>query len=317
MANSSPLRFTEMLLALLQGGTNLIDALAILSKTGKEAGVGDIAVELLAVMKRGFGFSDALALALPESVLAKPLYLTLLKSAEMTGSVTLVLEHIAEDLRRRQKTRENIITVLLYPALIILIAFAGTAALLVKGLPLFVNTGLLSGAVLSQAINGIIFAGLFLLASGAASFIACYNIFGKDSAPFRVFYLLSFLLRGNVALPDALSRCVAAVGETKYARALVLVKKDISSGVRLSEAFSRTGVFSGFVSGWLAVADRNGDIKTVCCHIADYFQKRDERVRGIASRCVEPVIIVITGIYLLILIQGIVLPLLTRAGGII
>jgi type IV pilus assembly protein PilC len=316
--NRLTIRFFEMLLVLLQGKTNFIDALTILSNAGTEKNVQETAKKLLLLMKKGRTFSDSLTVIQnTKTLLVNPLYINLIKASELTGSLDIVLEHILADLQRKQKSVETIATVMMYPAIIVLVACAGTVFLLVKGLPLFINAGLLSGNVLSSAINGIIFAGVFLGVAGAAVFFACYKVFGDDSAEFRLFYLLSFLLQAKIPLNDALSQCIVGIHNAKYGKALIQIKKEISSGVHLSAAFAHTNVFSSYITGWLAIADENGDVTSVCRNIAAYFQKRDEHIREIASRCIEPVIIVITGIYLLILLQAVVLPLLTRAGGLL
>jgi type IV pilus assembly protein PilC len=132
---------------------------------------------------------------------------------------------------------------------------------------------------------------------------------------FRIFYLLSFLLEGNITIPDALSQCITGMGESKQGRALVAIKKEIASGTRLSQAFARSAVFSSYVSGWLAIADESGNIGEACRNISAYYQKRDAQIRHIASKCIEPAFIIVTGIYLLILIQSVILPILTHAGG--
>jgi hypothetical protein len=206
---------------------------------------------------------------------------------------------------------------MLYPAIIITAACTGTALIIFKGIPIFTDAGFLSGAVLDSAIAGIIFAGIFLFVCGGLLFVVYYQILGRDSVEFRIFYLLSFLLQGNVTVHDALSQCIAGMGESKQGRALVMIKKEIASGTRLPQAFARSSVFSSYISGWLAIADESGNIGEACRNIAAYYQKRDSRIRYIAAKCIEPAVIIITGIYLLILIQAVILPLLTHAGGLL
>jgi type IV pilus assembly protein PilC len=132
-----------------------------------------------------------------------------------------------------------------------------------------------------------------------------------------VFYLLSLLLENHIPVHEALSRCVVLMGESRFGRALAAVRGDVASGVRFSRAFARHSLFSPYIAGWLSVADSSGDIAGACGHIASWVQKRDEARRALASRCLEPAVIVITGVYLLILIQAVVLPILTHAGAVV
>jgi type IV pilus assembly protein PilC len=306
-----------MLFTLLRGNTGLTDAVNILSGGEIEKPVRETALRIMNVLKKGGGFADALAYASGKTMVFPERYLGLIRSAEGTGKVDSALARIAGDLERKIKARETIAAAMMYPAAIAAIALLGTVVLIYRGIPFFVESGILSGIFLSQAVTSVVFAGTFLFMAGVFLAFACYKLFIRESAYFSIFYELSFLLEGDISLPEALTYCIMAIGENKWGRALVFIKKDIISGGRVAAAFEGTGMFSAYITGWLNIGDKNGEIKTVCGRIADYYRSRDERRRGIVLRCIEPLFIVITGIYLLILIQGIILPILTRAGGFI
>jgi general secretion pathway protein F len=308
------LRFAELLLTLLKGKTSLYDSLHILARDGIEKGVRESAVSLLSSMKKGKGFSESLRYV-KNGVSFAPLYLTLISAAELAGSLETVLERITNDLRRKQTARGNAVNMLIYPAIIVFLAVAGTIALIVRGMPLLIAEGFLSADVVRDAKAGIGIAALVLLSGGGALFIVYFKIFRGDSPEFRIFYLLDFLLRSNVALPEALSHCVMSMAGTKFSGALIAIKKDIAHGVRFSSAFGKIRHFSPYVRGWLCVADAQGDLSEISGSIRDYFEKRDNKTREIAARLMEPAVIVLTGSYVLIIIITVILPILTFTGG--
>lgn len=314
---AATLHFTELLLALIKGSTGLADALYVLAGQGVEQPVRDSAAAILRLMRKGRRFSESLRLAREGHVSFSPLYIALIAAAELAGNIADVLERIASDLRRRQRSTENALNMLIYPSVIIVIAVSGTLLLVLKGIPLFMAQGLLSGEVLQNAVTGVISAGLLLLLGGAALFWCYFQIFYVDSPEFSVFYMLDFLLRSNVPMLDALSHCIASLGATKYGRGLMVVKKDIASGVPFSRAFAGLRRFSPYVSGWLSVADRHGNIAAVCGSVRDYYAQKDARKREAASKLIEPAIIVLTGLYLLIIIMTVLVPVLTYAGGVV
>jgi type II secretory pathway component PulF len=242
-SEAAALRFTELLLTLLKGKTSLLDSLHILARDGIEKGIRDSAVFILSSMKKGKGFSESLRCVKSGRVFFAPIYITLISAAELAGSLETVLERVRNDLRRKQAARENAVNILIYPAIIVLLAIAGTAALVVKGMPLLIAEGFLSPGVVRDAKTGIGIAALVLLSGGGALFIVYFKIFCEDSPEFRIFYLLDFLLRSNVALPEALSHCVVSMGGTKFSRALVALKKDIAQGVSFSSAFGKIKQF--------------------------------------------------------------------------
>ncbi|MDR0475326.1 MAG: type II secretion system F family protein [Treponema sp.] len=311
------LHFSELLLVLLKGKTGLIDALHVMSREGIEQQVRDSAGSLLIMMKKGKSFSESLRNMKDGKVVFEPLYITLIVAAELTGDIKTVLERIVIDLKRKLRAKENAGNIMIYPAIIILLAVAGTIVLISRGLPLFISNGILSENVALNAKAGIGIAGAVMLSGGSALFIAYFRIFNDDSAEFRIFYLLDFLLRSNVSLLEAFAHCIASVGNTKYGSALVTAKKEIASGIAFSAAFSKIKHFSPYVAGWLSVADVQGNFNEICGNIGDYYALQDKKLREIAEKLIEPAIIVLTGIYVLIIMVTVVLPILTYAGGVL
>jgi type II secretory pathway component PulF len=314
-STAAALRFTELLLALLKGKTGLLDALAVLAREGIEKPVKENAVSLLAIMKKGKGLSESLKIIGKRKVFFEPLYITLITAAELTGSIEAVLERIVSDLQRKQRAKENLINILIYPAAIVLLAIAGTAGIILKGMPIFISAGLLSRDVIEDAKTGISLAGLVLLLGGGALFYVYFQIFNEDSPESRIFYLLDFLMKGSITLTDALSQCIVSLGRTKYGGVLVKIKKDIVSGVSFSEAFRRTNYFSPYVLGWLSIADINGSLNEISGNIRDYYMRKENSVREAAAKLIEPAVIVLVGFYVLIIMVTVVLPILSYAGG--
>jgi len=314
---AAALCFTELLLALLKGKTGLLDALSVLAREDIERPVRESAVSLLRIMKKGKGLSESLRIIGEEKAFFEPLYITLIAAAELTGSIEAVLERIASDLQRRQRAKENLVNILIYPTTIVFLAIAGTIGIILKGMPLFISAGLLSATVVEAAKNGIGLAALVLLVGGGGLFFVYFKIFNNDSPESRVFYLLDFLMKSNITLADALSQCIMSLGHTKYGSAIVKIKKDIVSGVSFSEAFARTRCFSPYVLGWLSIADINGNLNEISGSIRDHYLQKESKIREAAAKLIEPAVIVLVGFYVLIIMATVILPILSYAGGIL
>jgi len=311
------LRFSELLLALLKGKTGLLDALSILAREGIEKPVRESAFSLLMIMKKGKGLSESLRIIGEGRVFFEPLYITLIAAAEMTGSIETVLGRIASDLQRKQRAKENLLNILIYPATIVFLAIAGTIGIILKGMPLFISAGLLSAVIVEAAKTGIGLAALVLLLGGGSLFFVYFRIFNDDSPESRIFYLLDFLMKSNITLVDALSQCVMSLGHTKFGSALVKIKKDIVSGVSFSEAFARTKCFSPYVLGWLSIADINGNLNEISASIRDHYLQKENKLREAAAKLIEPAVIVLIGIYVLIIMATVILPILSYSGGVL
>jgi len=315
MKRAATLHFSEILLTLIKGKASLMDSLHIMAREGTEKHIKDSSSSLLSTMKKGKGLSESLRSINKSKVYFEPLYLTLIAAAELTGNIETILERIVIDLRRKEKAKEVMVNILIYPSIIVLLAIIGSITIIMKGIPAFVSNGLLSGDTVFDAIVGICIAIIVLVLGGLLIFTVYFRIFYDDSPEFRIFYLLDFLLCSNVSLSEALSHCIINLGKTKYGKALVNIKKDIISGLPFSTAFSKVKYFSPYVLGWLSIADKHGNISLICGSIKDYYAQKDNKTQEIAARLIEPAIIVLTGLYVLIIMVTVVLPILTSIGG--
>ena len=315
MKHAATLHFSEFLLVLLRGKTSIVDALHILSRDGMEKQIRDNSSLLLLTMKKGIGLSESLRSINKGKVSFEPLYLSLIAAAELTGNIESVLERIVYDLKKKQKARETVINIMIYPSIIVLLAIVGSALIIVRGIPHFASGGLLSADVVSDATSGIFLAGTVLLLGGIALFTVYFRLFYNDSPEFRIFYMLDFLLCSNVNLLDALSHCIHSVRQTKYGSVLVSIKKDIAAGIPFPSAFAKKNHFSPYVLGWLSAAGTNGSINEICGNIKDYYAGKDAQKREIAAKLIEPAVIALTGFYVLIVMTTVVLPILTSMGG--
>ena len=311
-------RFLDMLIVLLEGKTTLADSLLILTSENIPQMIQDDARFLLDSLRNGYSLSDSLRKIKEKksaSLNFSEVHLSLIASAEETGALIPILRDICDDYDRRLKSRELLVSAFMYPSLVILVAICGTCFLLLYGIPLFVHNGMISENTVSSAIRGIVSGGVFLLLSASFIVYAFMKIFGRESNEYVIFFTLSFLMRYGVPLSEAVTQCMYGLRNKNTERALYIIRKGISEGLPLPEAFERAGYFSGFVIGWLGIASDNGNAVEIFANLASYYRNKDNRVRNIVGKIIEPIVIIITGIYLLILIKAIILPILTYAGG--
>jgi type II secretory pathway component PulF len=162
-----------------------------------------------------------------------------------------------------------------------------------------------------------VIAGTLLLSLGSVLFAVYFKIFNSDSPEFRIFYLLDFLLKNNVTLSESLSQCIINMSRTKYGTALVKIKKELSQGIDFSAAFGKIKFFSSYVRGWLSIADTHGNLAEICGSIGNYYAGKDDKLRETAAKLIEPAVIILIGLYVLIIMLTVILPILTHAGGIL
>lgn len=77
----------------------------------------------------------------------------------------------------------------------------------------------------------------------------------------------------------------------------------IKAGIQISAALSQCGLVDDVAASMLAVAERSGDMPDMLERIADFYERSLQRNVEIASRLIEPVLMIVFGV----LIGGIVL----------
>ena len=120
--------FSSSLLELLESDIPLKTCLEVLSSgTGVNERTKRLASELLEKLSEGYTFSASLA---SSSVHVPEKFITLISASEAGGSITSALRFITEHSERKKAAESRIKTVSIYPAVVVLIALAGSFVLL-------------------------------------------------------------------------------------------------------------------------------------------------------------------------------------------
>ena len=183
-------------------------------------------------------------------------------------------------------------------------------------LPFLRQTGNMPTEFYTDALHGFIAAHLFLCAAVAVFAYMLIKIFKEDSAETQCFYLLSALLSAHIPIVEAVTETVQAARNPKMKKALIIIKKELAAGTSVLYAFKKAQRFPPLVFLWLEIAQKHGDGASIFSFLAGYYRKKDVKKRAVMMKFIEPTAIAIVGVYVLLLIQSIVIPLLTYYGNI-
>lgn len=335
------LQFTEMMELLLDSGLTLKDAIDVAAGVGGKGGAGSLAERLNAQVKKGLPFSRAIE-SMPEAF--PPIYLGMIRVGERIGSVERIFPRLAAYLRDRKALRDKIIGALAYPTLVLAVALLGSVGMAIFVLPkmegIFAGFGGDASATIRSnmaAIKGFIGGISALIAVLAISFPAAHLV-GKRNPSFRVsleraliraplvggfiasWETLSFafametLAAGGVPVEDAIEEASLVVGNASYRDALIKVREELMKGGSLASAFSGHAVFPDYLKQWVAIGERSGKTERVFAQIRTYYQAEVDRRSQRLMTLVEPALIALIGVFLLIMVVGIVIPLFSMYG---
>ena len=300
--------FSVSLLELLESEIPLKNSLEVLSAENSiNINVKKMSTEILEKLSEGFSFSSAINLS---SFSIKERYLTLISASESGGSLIQALKFIKEIFTQKKELEERIKSVSLYPSLVVSIALAATFVLLH-----FRNEFLVS--VPENELYSGVFTAIAVLFAGIGAVALYIKKAMGENVLYSVFFALSFLSEAGFDFSNCLDIAIMySVQDKEINMALQNVKTKIQEGEGLGEAFSHFKIFPKDIVARLSLAEIHGNIDKVTKGIAKSIEKKDVAKRNQCMQLIEPLLILCTGLYILILVETIVLPFLTSFGGI-
>ena len=330
--------FSQELLALLNAGLSIVEALDALLE--KETGPVQrhIVGRLLSGLREGKRFSGVLA-EQPEQFGA--LYIGIVKSAEGTSDLPRSLSRFIDYQQRIDAVRAKIISAAIYP--LILLAVGGGVSLFLIGyvVPRFAEVYQGTGRALpwlSQQMldwgkfaathTGLVAAGVLLIAIATISLLrgfATGTMTGVLSrlpgigermriyALARLYLTLGMLLEGGIPIMAAL-QTVQGIVPADIRLALQRAAQAIGSGTPLSSAFDAAHLTTPVSLRMLRVGERSSDMGAMLTQSAAFHDGEISRWIDRFTRMIEPLLMAAIGIVVGAIVILLYMPIFDLAG---
>lgn len=322
---------------LLGNGVTLLESLTILAEQAPDKRMGEILHEVRDAVAEGTPLDEALA-SHPE-VFSK-LTISLVRAGLEGAFLEEALERVSAFLRKQDEVRGKIVGAMTYPAILGVVGCIVTVILVTVIVPMFEpfferlersGVGLPTITVVllfcsSALVNyGIVTAGVF----GAIGFgvqrlvtsergrrfvdtwklkIPVMGTIFHDSSVSRFCRVLGTLLRNGVPILRSLDISSASAGNILLEEAIRDSAEHISSGNRLSEPLSASGLIPPHVMAMIRVAEESNSLDDVLIKISDRMDQKTERKLDMLVRLVEPIMLLAIGAVVALIIIGVLLP---------
>ena len=324
---------TRELATLLEAGETLESALALVAEDLDDAALARTLAAVLGKVRGGAALSEAMA---GEPMVFPRLYIGMVRAAEATGRLGPVLGDLADLRERQEELRRQLVSALVYPAILLATAIGAIAVLLLYVVPQFEPVFADAGDRLPAATRVILDVAGGLRAHGATiAIMLCGGLFAaivarqlpgvrhawhrlvlhlpglgaaaRERATAEICRGLSTLLKGGLDLPQALLLLREMVGNVAVAEALGRVAASVRQGERLAQALGREGVLQPMGQKLLKTAEESGRLQPLARYIAERFEQRiASRLQRIVT-LLEPVLVIGLGG----IVGGIVIAILT------
>lgn len=333
--------FSQELLALLNAGLSLVEAIEALAEKEHQPDIQKLFKQLIATLYEG----RTLSYALQQFPVYFPiLYVATVRASETTGDLAVALARYVAYQEQMDSVRKKIISASIYPVL--LLVAGGLVTLFLIGyvvpkfslvydqmgrdLPLFSrllmnmghtlrNNGMLIASIATMVMVG----GGYALTRPATKLRVMQKIWQIPAVGSRMkiyqlarFYrTLGMLLQGGTAIVTALKMTADLLPGTLRSQ-LILASDSIREGASISQAMERHGLTTAVAARMLTVGERTGQMGEMMDRIAAFHDEEMARWVEWFSKLFEPILMAVIGLVIGIIVVLMYFPIFELAGSI-
>lgn len=333
--------FSRQLSTLINAGLPLIQSLRSVAAQTQSKPFKVAINQIINDTEAGSALSVSLS-AHPE--IFNEIYISLIAAGEVSGTLDAALERLATQQEKDAEILSKVRGALVYPAIVMVVMFIVMGFMVVQVLPqvgvmyegikgaeLPLITKLLLG--LSHAI--IKFWWVFIIGSGLAIFFVsrwARTFGGKrivDRMKMRAWpigplfmklYMARFartaqtLVASGVPLLQVLEITANAINNVHIEGSIKSATEKVKGGKALSDSIKGDPNFLDLVPDMLKIGEQSGAIEKMLAKTADYYEKEvDNQIKTI-STIIEPLLMVILGIFAFIIVAAVLMPIYGLAG---
>jgi general secretion pathway protein F len=324
-------QFTRQLAMLLAAGLTLPRAMSLIEEESAGSRMRPIAQQIRADIAGGKSLADALQ---GRGALFPPVYVSMVRAGEASGTLPEVLERLAETREKEQKIRSKLLSALLYPCLLVVTAIAALLVIMLYVVPRFkamlVDSGVklppsaalviglsdwLNDHLAELAIGAVALSLVFLLLRRNAGLRRLVDRLGlrlpligalvRMALMIRFCRMLGVLLANGVALPTALNLIRDVMGNQEAARVVAAMSQELRKGSDLAVPMEASRLFPPIVVALVRVGEETGGLAKSALYLAEMFEEKLEVATQRLVSILEPVIIVAISVVVAMIILSI------------
>ncbi|MBN1123928.1 MAG: type II secretion system F family protein [Sedimentisphaerales bacterium] len=329
------LNFTNQLAVMVRAGISLQDALESIGDQVQKKKWKSVLLDLKERIEGGESFSQALA---EHSDIFSDLYINMVAAAELSGSLSTMLQQLVEYLDQEAETRSNVISAMVYPMIIAVMAISATTFLLVFVLPRFLKVFagkehmLPTPTKIIMAVSGFmhdywffVFPGI--IAACGAFWYFIHTPFGHEwwdrtklkipliKTVCRCLYItrglhtMGVLTNAGVPILDTIAITARISGNLLYERMWKGVHEEVRQGKKIAPSLSSYELMPGGVVQMISSGEESGTLADVLRDISEFYARELKTVIKAVTSMIEPLMIVVMGVLVGFIAMSIILPI--------
>jgi general secretion pathway protein F len=332
---------TRQLAVLLEAGMPLVDALSAILEQIDAPRLDRVVHEVRDNVRQGATLGDALA-AHPKEF--TDLYVNMVRAGESSGALEAVLFRLADHAENQIRVAKRIKSALVYPVVMCVFGLGIVAFLMGFVIPkisqVFESFGKDLPGITTFLIGTCNFireywwVGIVVLAGlalGLRQYIGTPSgrrrwdwlrlnapVFGDLSRKLSVSRFartLGTLVEGGLPMMAALDIVERVVQNVIIEEAVDEARKAVRRGHDLAMPLRESGLFSPMLVHMVALGERSGQLEKMLIRVADASEEEAQTKIDTLMTLLEPVIIIVMGLFVAFLVMAILLPILDMSQG--
>lgn len=332
--------FTRQLATLIDSGLPLLRGLTVLGRQEPNLVMKGTINTLADNVQTGSTFSESLQ-QYPR--IFNKLYINMVKAGELGGVLELALIRLAEYQEKAQKLKNRIVSAMVYPVIVMVLAVAIVCFLMVyivprfekifvdmlgeggeERLPPLTKAVVAASNAMASQIHWILLAVAILFITYKAiastkggrrmidSFKLKMPLFGnvqRKSAIARFSRTLGTLVTSGVPILQALNITKDTAGNVIISQAISKVHDSVKEGESMVAPLEASGVFPPMVISMVDVGEETGQLPEMLLKIADVYDDEVDNAVDALTSMLEPIMIVVLALVVGTIVMALFLPL--------
>ena len=333
--------FNQQFVTLIRAGLPILKALDLLAERLTDPKLSVHIRRVRDEVRNGALLSDAFA----RQGVFPPIYSTSVLAGERSGSLAEVIERFIGYQKLSLSVRKKLLVSLMYPALLIVMVIGLIVFLITFVVPNFaelyssMNAQLPAPTLILIAIGttarnyvllgfGVLVAAIFAFRAWARTpsgkeavdrVLLKVPVMGEVWLKYQVAQfsrVLSTLLIGGIPLMQALETASDSLGTKVLQQALAKAAKLVREGQSLSGSLRTNGMFPSLALDMIEVGESTGALPAMLGSIAEFYEDDVATSVTAALSLIEPVIMIIMGIFVAFVLVSLYLPIFSLADSI-
>ena len=328
--------FLTQLSTYIKAGIPLIDAINILAKQARDRKIRNLYQRLVFELTTGETFSEALN---KQGPVFPKLLINMVKTSELTGNLTGVLDDMADYYKTIDENRKQIISAMTYPVVIFIIAIVVLVYIILFVVPEFTDMYAQIGSelppitVMIVKMSDFLAANLLYVILVIIAIFTILSIMYKNVTTFRYFVQRTFmhipviknviiykevimftktfasLINYDVFITDSMEILGKVTSNEIYKNLIRDAVINLSNGNGVSPAFKDNWAFPPIAYEMLLTGERTGRLGAMMAKVAEYYNTEQKNLIAQLKSLIEPVMIIFLAVIVGIVLLAVVVPM--------